>query len=89
MDSAIHRINLYLLESAIGSPINIYPLDSDLSDGSRYPAFKQLGTVGFFFMSSAGTELESSFVILAARGEPTLLRVCVQSYVVNINSKTF
>ena len=30
MDSAIHRINLYSVDSAIGFP-NTYPLDSDLS----------------------------------------------------------
>ena len=30
VDSAIHLINLYPLNSAIGSP-NIYPVDSDLS----------------------------------------------------------
>ena len=32
VDSAIHRINLYPLGSAIGFP-NTYSLDSDLSDG--------------------------------------------------------
>ena len=32
VDSAIHRINLYPLNSAIGFP-NTYPRDSDLSDG--------------------------------------------------------
>ena len=32
MDSAIHRINLYPVDSAIGFP-NTYPLDRDLSDG--------------------------------------------------------
>ena len=32
LDSTIHQINLYPLESAIGFP-NIYPLDSDLSGG--------------------------------------------------------
>ena len=32
VDSAIQRINLYPLESAIGFP-NTYPLDSDLSGG--------------------------------------------------------
>ena len=30
------------MDSAIGFP-NTYPLDSDLFDGSRYPAFEQLG----------------------------------------------
>ena len=30
--SAIQRINLYPLDSAVGFP-NTYPLDSDLSDG--------------------------------------------------------
>ena len=32
MDNAIHRINLYSLDSAIGFP-NTYPLDGDLSGG--------------------------------------------------------
>jgi len=32
VDSVIYQINLYTLESAIGSP-NIYPLDSDLPGG--------------------------------------------------------
>ena len=32
MNSAIHRINHYPLDSAIGFP-NTYPRDSDLSDG--------------------------------------------------------
>ena len=32
MDKAIHRINLYPLNSAIGFP-DTYPLDSDLSGG--------------------------------------------------------
>ena len=30
LDSAIHRINLYLVDNAIGFP-NTYPLDGDLS----------------------------------------------------------
>jgi len=32
LDSAIHRINLYPADNAIGFP-NTYPLDSDLSGG--------------------------------------------------------
>ena len=32
LDSVIHRINLYLVDNAIGLP-NMYPLDSDLSGG--------------------------------------------------------
>ena len=32
LDSAIHRINLYSVDSAISFP-NTYPLDSDLSGG--------------------------------------------------------
>ena len=32
VDSAIHRINLYPVDSAIGFP-DTYPLDNDLSDG--------------------------------------------------------
>ena len=33
VDSAINRINLYPVDSAIGFPSNTYPLDRDLSDG--------------------------------------------------------
>ena len=32
------------MDNAIGFP-NIYPMDSDLSDGKRYPAFERLGPV--------------------------------------------
>ena len=32
LDSAIHRVNLYPVDNAIGFP-NTYPLDSDLSGG--------------------------------------------------------
>ena len=32
LDSAIHRINLYPVDSGISFP-NTYPLDRDLSDG--------------------------------------------------------
>ena len=32
LDSAIHRIKIYPVDSAIGFP-NTYPLDSDLSGG--------------------------------------------------------
>ena len=44
MVNAIHQINLYPPDSAIGFP-NIYPQDSDLSGGECYPAFEQLGPV--------------------------------------------
>ena len=33
MDSAIHRMNLYPVDNAVGFPNNTYPLDSDLSGG--------------------------------------------------------
>lgn len=42
MDSDIHRVDHYPLNSAIGYP-NIYTLDSDLYGGKRYSAFEQLG----------------------------------------------
>ena len=42
IDSAIHRINHYPLESAIGFNMT-YPLDSSLSSGQCYPSFEQLG----------------------------------------------
>ena len=43
VDSAIHRINLYPVDSAIGFP-NTSPLNSVLSDGQRDTAFEQLGS---------------------------------------------
>ena len=39
VDNALRWINLYPVHTTIGSP-NTYPLDSDLSDGYRYPAFQ-------------------------------------------------
>ena len=42
VDSAIHRINHYPLDSAIGFP-NTYAVDSDLPGEHRYPTFEQLG----------------------------------------------
>ena len=44
LDSAIHRINHYVLDSAFGFP-NTYPLDRDLSGGWRYPTLEQLRPV--------------------------------------------
>ena len=44
VDSAIHRINLCSVDSAIGFP-NTYPQGRDLSDEKRYPAFEKLGPV--------------------------------------------
>ena len=43
MDSAIHFINLYPMDSAIIGFPNTYPPDRDLSDGQLYPAFEQQG----------------------------------------------
>lgn len=42
LDSIIHQINPYLLDSAISVP-NSYPMDNDLSGVWRCPTFKQLG----------------------------------------------
>ena len=42
LDNAIHRINHYPADSMVCF-VNIYPRDSDLSGGERYPAFEQLG----------------------------------------------
>ena len=42
VDSAIHRINHYPLDSIIGFP-NTYAVDSDLPGEHRYPTFEQLG----------------------------------------------
>ena len=41
IDGAIHQRNHFPADKAIGFP-NIYPLDSDLSSGQRYPMFEQL-----------------------------------------------
>ena len=35
------------MDCAIGFP-NTYPIDSDLSDGQRYPSFEQLRPVGYY-----------------------------------------
>ena len=42
LDSIIHQINPYLLDSAISVP-NAYPVDSYLSSVWRCPTFEQLG----------------------------------------------
>ena len=42
--NAIHQINHYPADSVVCF-VNTYLLDSDLSGGQRYPAFKQLGPV--------------------------------------------
>ena len=42
VDNAIHWINFYPLDSTIGFP-NTYLRDSDLSVGSRFLTFEQLG----------------------------------------------
>ena len=47
VDNAIHRINHYLADSVVCF-VNTYPLDSDLSDGQRYPPFEQLGPDEYF-----------------------------------------
>ena len=49
LDSAIHWINHYSLDNSIGFA-SVYPVDSDLSGGQRYPSFEQLGPD---FMSSS------------------------------------
>ena len=52
LDSAIHRINLYPVDNAIGFP-NTYPLDSDLSGGQRYPTFERLAPEYYFHMDTS------------------------------------
>ena len=42
VDNAIQQINHHPVDSIICF-LNTYPLDSDLSSGYHYPAFKQLG----------------------------------------------
>ena len=51
LDNAIHRINLYLLDNAIGFP-STYPLDTDLSAGWLYPSFEQPWPEVYFDLSS-------------------------------------
>ena len=46
MDSAIQRIILNPVDCEIGFP-NTYPLNSDFSDGLRYPTFEQPWPVGY------------------------------------------
>ena len=45
VDSVIHWISYYQLDSAIGYR-NTYPLDSDFFGGQRYPTFEQPGLDG-------------------------------------------
>ena len=42
MDSAIHWKNHYPLDNSIAFP-SVFPLNSHLSGGQRYPSFEQLG----------------------------------------------
>ena len=42
LDSAIQWINHYPLDNSNGFA-SVYPMDSDSSDGQRYPSFEQLG----------------------------------------------
>ena len=44
LDSTIHRINHYALDSTFGFP-NTYPLDRDLSGGWRYPTLEHVRSV--------------------------------------------
>ena len=66
VDSTIHQINHYPLDSAIGFP-NTYPLDGDLSGGYRYPAFEQLGPDRF-------TSHQSHYCCLYNNGIPEFMR---------------
>ena len=50
LDNAIHRINHCPVDSVVCF-VSIYPLDSDLSGGQRYPAFEQPGP-GFVNVNS-------------------------------------
>ena len=47
LDNAIHPINRYPADKCQQKK-PLYPLDSDLSGGLRYPAFEQLGPVHQF-----------------------------------------
>lgn len=45
-ESAIHRINNYLVDKYLGNQLLHHPLDRDLSIGWCYPPFEQLGPNG-------------------------------------------
>ena len=64
VDNAIHRINHYPLDIAIGFAIT-YPVDSDLSGGKHYPSFEQLGPdvqiKRFWFQSANRLEVKVIF----------------------------
>ena len=47
LDNVIHPINRYPADKCQQKK-PLYPLDSDLSGGLRYPAFEQLGSVHQF-----------------------------------------
>ena len=51
LDSAIHRVNLYPVDSPLSLP-STYLLDSDLSGGERYPTFEQPGAWSFLLRLS-------------------------------------
>ena len=40
LDSAIHRINHYLVDKYAENQLSFYPLDRDLSSGKLYPLFE-------------------------------------------------
>ena len=46
MENAIHWINPYPVDNVMGFPDTYPQLNSNLSGGEHYPAFKQLGPVG-------------------------------------------
>ena len=61
MDSAIHRINLYPLESTIRFP-NTYPPDRDFSAGYGYPSFEQPGPEDYDILEEVQIQSTANFV---------------------------
>ena len=60
MDSSIHRINHYAVDTYERNQLH-YPLDRDLSGGWRYPAFEQLGPALYRKPGVSNWNLKSTF----------------------------
>ena len=67
LDSAIHRINRYPMDTYLGNQLR-YPLDRDLFNGWRYPPLEKLGPscVGYIIRIWRIWLLRPFFKVLAA-----------------------
>ena len=72
MDNAIHGINHYPADSVVCFA-KIYPLDSDLSSGQRYPPFEQLG----LYLNSTKSGRNSNVDWLKKQGGSEFARKCI------------